>query len=74
MAHGEIANNAARARRHYRVTFALLALAGVSWLGFVAGLAIPPRRPADAFAPHEAGDLVEVASRGSPQSERTLSG
>jgi predicted MFS family arabinose efflux permease len=31
MAHGEIANNAARARRHYRVTFALLALAGVSY-------------------------------------------
>src|SRR5579862_2519743 len=31
MAHGEIADNADRARRHYKVTFALLALAGVSY-------------------------------------------
>jgi hypothetical protein len=31
-------------------------------LGVVVGLAIPQRRPADAFAPHEAGDLTEVAS------------
>jgi hypothetical protein len=29
----------------------------------IVGLAIPQRRPADAFAPHEAGDLTEVASR-----------
>src|ERR1700751_670608 len=31
MAHGEIADNADHARRHYKVTFALLALAGVSY-------------------------------------------
>ena len=50
MAQGEIANDAGRQR--YQVTFAILGLAG---------LAIPPRGPADAFAPHEAGDLDEAA-------------
>ena len=30
----------------------------------VVGLAIPPRRPADAFEPHEAGDVREVVSSG----------
>jgi hypothetical protein len=97
MADGEIADHADRARRHYQVTFALLALAGVAYallqslvapggytiafaacalalaLGFVAGLAIPPRRPADAFAAHEAGDLAEVAPRESTDPEPTLS-
>ena len=33
-----------------------------SALGLLVGLAIPQRRPADAFAPHEAGDLPEVAT------------
>jgi MFS family permease len=40
----------------YTVAFATCAVA--LGLGVVAGLAIPQRRPADAFAPHEAGDLV----------------
>ena len=55
----------------FTIAFAACALALA--LGFVAGLAIPPRRPADAFAPHEAGDLAEVAPRASPESEPTLS-
>jgi EmrB/QacA subfamily drug resistance transporter len=55
----------------FTIAFASCALALA--LGFVAGLAIPPRRPADAFAPHEAGDLAEVASWESPESEPTLS-
>jgi hypothetical protein len=61
------------ARRHYKITFALLALAAVSYallqslvvLGLLVGLAVPQRRPADAFAPHEAGDLKELTT-GSP--------
>ena len=55
----------------FTIAFAACALALA--LGFVAGLAIPPRRPADTFAPHEAGDLAEVALRASPESEPTLS-
>ena len=48
----------------FTVAFAACAVALA--LGVVVGLAIPPRRPADAFAPHEAGDIqeVEVASSG----------
>jgi uncharacterized membrane protein YoaK (UPF0700 family) len=42
-------------------TIAFAACALVLALGVLAGLAIPPRRPADAFAPHEAGDLDEAA-------------
>ena len=53
-------------------TFAFVSCALALGLGFVAGLAIPPRRPADAFTPHEAGDLAEVTSRKSPESEPTL--
>jgi MFS family permease len=45
----------------FTVAFAACALA--LGLGVIVGLAIPQRRPADAFAPHEAGDLTEVASR-----------
>ncbi|HUJ35151.1 MAG TPA: MFS transporter [Solirubrobacteraceae bacterium] len=44
----------------FTIAFAACALALA--LGVLAGLAIPPRRPADAFAPHEAGDLEEAAS------------
>ena len=44
----------------YTVAFAVCAVA-IS-LGVVVGLAIPQRRPADAFAPHEAGDLAEVGA------------
>ena len=39
----------------YTIAFATCAIALA--IGFVVGLAIPQRRPADAFAPHEAGDL-----------------
>jgi EmrB/QacA subfamily drug resistance transporter len=46
--------------RGFTVGFA--ACAFVLALGVVVGLAIPQRRPADAFAPHEAGDLTEIAS------------
>jgi len=49
----------------FTIAFAACALALA--LGFLVGLAIPPRRPADAFAPHETGDetpeLHELASR-----------
>jgi EmrB/QacA subfamily drug resistance transporter len=38
-------------------TVAFVACATALILGAVAGLAIPQRRPADAFVPHEAGDL-----------------
>ena len=44
----------------FTVAFAACAIALA--LGFVVGLAIPQRRPADAFAPHEAGDVPEAAS------------
>lgn len=44
----------------YTVAFAACALA--LGLGLVVGLAIPQRRPADAFAPHEAGDLQELTT------------
>jgi predicted MFS family arabinose efflux permease len=44
----------------FTVAFAACALALA--LGFLVGLAIPQRRPADAFAPHEAGDLQEVTT------------
>jgi MFS family permease len=44
----------------FTIAFAACALALA--LGVLAGLAIPQRRPADAFAPHEAGDLQEVAA------------
>jgi MFS family permease len=42
-------------------TAAFAACAFALALGFVVGLAIPQRRPADAFAPHEAGDLPQEA-------------
>ena len=45
----------------FTVAFAACALALA--LGFLVGLAIPRRRPADAFARHEAGDLHEVTAR-----------
>jgi MFS family permease len=45
----------------YTVAFAGCALALA--LGVVVGLAIPQRRPAEAFAPHPAGDLSGAASR-----------
>jgi EmrB/QacA subfamily drug resistance transporter len=44
--------------RGFTIAFGACALALA--LGFVAGLAIPPRRPVDAFGPHEAGDVTEV--------------
>jgi MFS family permease len=44
----------------FTAAFAACALA--LGLGFIVGLAIPQRRPADAFAPHGPGDLQEVAS------------
>ena len=47
------------ARQHCQVTFALLALA----LGFLVGLAIPQRGPADALASNATGDLPERASK-----------
>jgi EmrB/QacA subfamily drug resistance transporter len=43
-------------------TVGFAACAFVLALGVAVGLAIPQRRPADAFAPHEAGDLTGVAS------------
>ena len=43
----------------FTIAFSACALALA--LGVLAGLAIPPRRPADAFAPHEAGDLADLA-------------
>ncbi len=43
-------------------TVAFVACAVALVLGVVVGLAIPQRRPADAFAPHETGELQEVAS------------
>jgi EmrB/QacA subfamily drug resistance transporter len=43
-------------------TIAFAACAVALALGVVVGLAIPQRRPADAFVPHAAGDLTEVAS------------
>jgi EmrB/QacA subfamily drug resistance transporter len=43
----------------FTTAFAACALA--LGLGVIVGLAIPQRRPADAFAPHEAGDLTGVA-------------
>jgi hypothetical protein len=46
----------------FTIAFAACVLALA--LGFVSGLAIPPRRPVDAFARHEAGDLAEVAPAG----------
>jgi EmrB/QacA subfamily drug resistance transporter len=45
----------------FTIAFAACALALA--LGFLVGLAIPQRRPADAFAPHETGDLPERASK-----------
>jgi len=45
----------------YTVAFAVCAIALL--IGFVVGLGIPQRRPADAFAPHEVGDLrADVAT------------
>ena len=44
----------------FTVAFGACALALA--LGLLVGLAIPQRRPADAFGPHEAGDLQEVTS------------
>jgi EmrB/QacA subfamily drug resistance transporter len=44
----------------FTVAFAACAIALA--LGVVAGLAIPQRRPADAFVPHQVGDLPEEAS------------
>ena len=46
--------------RGYTVAFAACAIAVA--LGVVVGLAIPQRRPADAFAAHEAGELPERVS------------
>ncbi|MBV9192775.1 MAG: MFS transporter [Solirubrobacterales bacterium] len=43
----------------FTVAFAACALALAA--GVLVGLAIPPRRPADAFSAHEAGDLAESA-------------
>jgi EmrB/QacA subfamily drug resistance transporter len=40
----------------YTLAFALCAIALA--IGVVVGLAIPPRRPEEAFAPHEVGDLA----------------
>lgn len=44
--------------RGFAVAFAVCAVALA--LGIFAGLAIPQRRPADAFASHEAGDLRDA--------------
>ncbi len=44
----------------FSVAFAVCAV--VLALGFLVGFGIPQRRPADAFAPHEAGDLQEAAA------------
>jgi MFS family permease len=44
----------------FTIAFAACALALA--LGVVVGLAIPQRRPEDAFVPHAAGDLTEVAA------------
>lgn len=43
-------------------TVAFAACAAAMAVGVLVGLAIPQRRTADAFAPHEAGDLESVAS------------
>ena len=45
--------------RGYTVAFGACAMALA--LAVLVGLAIPQRRPADAFAAHETGDLQEVA-------------
>ena len=44
-------------------TIAFAACAGALALGVLVGLAIPQRRPADAFVAHESGDLSGAASR-----------
>ena len=55
-------------------TIAFAACAVALALGVVVGLAIPQRRPADAFAPHEAGEVstrepaAGDVSRGEPAS------
>ena len=57
---GTVEANGYPSAHGYTVAFAACALALA--LGLVVGLAIPQRRPADAFGPHEAGDLQEVTS------------
>jgi MFS family permease len=57
---GAVGANGYPSTRGFTVAFAACALALA--LGVLVGLAIPQRRPADAFALHEAGDLTEVAS------------
>ena len=47
-------------------TVAFTACAVALALGVVVGLAIPQRRPADAFVRHEVGDLSELAAGGVP--------
>ena len=44
-------------------TAAFTACAIAPMLGILIGLAIPPRRPDDAFSPHEVGDVLEPAAR-----------
>jgi EmrB/QacA subfamily drug resistance transporter len=44
-------------------TVAFLACTAALALGVAVGLAIPARRPAEAFGPHEVGDLSPAASR-----------
>jgi MFS family permease len=57
---GTVGPNGYPSARGFTVAFGACALAPA--LGLVVGLAIPQRRPADAFGPHEAGDLQEVTS------------
>ena len=57
---GTVGANGYPSAHGFTVAFASCALALT--LGVVVGFAIPPRRPADVFAPHEIGDLQEVAS------------
>ncbi|MBV9335740.1 MAG: MFS transporter [Solirubrobacterales bacterium] len=55
-------------------TIAFAACAVALSLGVVVGLAIPQRRPADTFAPHEAGDVAPGSPRAASAMLSTLAG
>jgi EmrB/QacA subfamily drug resistance transporter len=57
---GSVGSGGVPSSHGFTVAFAACAIAVAS--GVVVGLAIPDRRPADAFVPHEVGDLPERAS------------
>jgi EmrB/QacA subfamily drug resistance transporter len=57
---GSVGSNGFPSSQGFTAAFTACAIAVAS--GVVVGLAIPDRRPADAFVPHEVGDLPEQAS------------